>query len=102
MTVLLKQCNILEAVYSACRDLTTKKFVVLEVIDASQRLCEVDKQLGLRGKQSFKYCIEVSGGLDLFEELQFSQNAEIYSAAQTLLQTHFEVQSEVQQVVIKS
>jgi hypothetical protein len=68
--------------------------VVMEVLKTIDSLCEQDIELGLTKEASFKYQIEIAGGLDELEQLQRNPNEQLSRTAFEILSKYFELENE--------
>ena len=65
--------------------------VLMSILDTIEHFGELDIEFGNRGCHSFIYLLEVSGGLDLLEELQKVPNREVYERIINIFNKYLEL-----------
>ena len=65
--------------------------VLMSILDTIEHFGELDIEFGNRGRHSFIYLLEVSGGLDLLEELQKVPNREVYERIINIFNKYLEL-----------
>ena len=74
----IQQNDNMLALYFSGMTMISNNGVLFSILDTIERFGELDAELGYTGEHSFIYLLEVSGGLDLLEELQKVPNNEVY------------------------
>ena len=66
----IQQNDNMLALYFSGMTMISNNGVLFSILDTIERFGELDIELGYSGANSFIYHLELSGGLDLLEELQ--------------------------------
>ena len=74
----------------------TQPHLLLEILDTVDHFGKIDHELGYQKDQSLIYLIEVSGGLELMEQLQMCNNETVYNRIIDIFNRYTGVEEELE------